>query len=392
MDIVSAFALVIGVGLIIMAVAAWRGRLDLFPDSIRLNHTGVLASAGVFCFTSGSINLYTQVVGIDLGPSLAIVFACWLGLAGISIYMYLVTPPRLMSRMSFVSHRNHLPDLSDQDPFDMDSFDLTVESEPETIEELELQAKHPLNEMKDEPFSLSSEKVDQVFVVNRNIEDLAALDDEKIAGLIKKIAPEYRLDVLEPFKPCAVGWSLISEITDLPDLKNILPGLKDQQKVLEGSVWWDWNMQHLGDFQRVWIVLDAEFDDGDEVPVAFYATTRKGVELIKEGAGPYVLYCEPGTHKHASSEESITKFKEEIVSICNNPTINKDAILSGVPGCDEITVDKEAIESHLKTLAFNPTFNLSDSLSLRDVQATSLEELEKWIPKRLKQIHSSLPQ
>lgn len=380
MDILSAFALVIGVGLVVMSVAAWRGRLDLFPDSIRLNHTGVLASTGMFCIASGSINLYTQFVGLPLGPSLLVIFAVWVGFAALSIYMYLATPSRLMSRMSWTSSASHLPDITGSDPFDMDIDDLHGENTDEYA---------PLTEPKNKTKSdvSSSEDATQVkpkiAVTNRNIQDLAEVSDVKILELVASLAPEYRLDVVEPFKPQAVAWNILNSSSS-SSFKSLDIDLLDGQAILEGAVWWDWDIQHVGDLEYVWVV----YEKSTGKPAACYATASGKVRLMHLNAGPYVLYCEPGKHGHASSAADFNVSNEDILHMCNSLAEGDNNALS--PRVTLSDKDKEKVAEHLRSKFFDPTFNFSDSISLRTVQATTWESLQSFIPTRIAQILSAI--
>ncbi len=107
MDIVAAVALVVGVGLVVMSVLAWIGRLDLFSESIRLNHAGLLLTVGAFCVLSSVMSFYTTLTGNLLpGTNMGIFLIVWMFLFFAFIYMYVQTPQKFMSRMGWANRNN----------------------------------------------------------------------------------------------------------------------------------------------------------------------------------------------------------------------------------------------------------------------------------------------
>ncbi len=80
--------------------------------------------------------------------------------------------------------------------------------------------------------------------------------------LVALHAPILNFDTREPLLPKAVGYAIFGKSADSspsPRRVELRPdGHPAATMAIEYAIWWDWDIVHLYDFERVWVFLDAE--------------------------------------------------------------------------------------------------------------------------------------
>jgi HAD superfamily hydrolase (TIGR01549 family) len=201
--------------------------------------------------------------------------------------------------------------------------------------------------------------------------------------IVEQNAPLIRFDRAEPFLPQAVGWTVFATDAQSPSSKFFISLGEDVAQVIEYAIWWDWDIQHLYELEHVWVHLDAA---GAVVQVEASAHgNRLDMGLPLEN-GRVVVYSEPGKHAFAPGADWLVNIAEMTRSACGEHAGSGDVLTSNPfqHTFTEITpLDHRLARRYLQRQRFQPTFDFSRVVDLRDVPMMAWPELAASIPGRV---------
>src|SRR5688572_11276200 len=117
-------------------------------------------------------------------------------------------------------------------------------------------------------------------------------------ALVLRHAPRIRFDMLEPFLPSAVGYTVFRSDSPSPSFPRNILLPAGATCAIEYAIWWDWDMGHLYELEHIWLYLDAQ-----ENIIAAEASWHGGFNrmVTTEGKipiedGRLTIYSESGKH------------------------------------------------------------------------------------------------
>jgi hypothetical protein len=205
--------------------------------------------------------------------------------------------------------------------------------------------------------------------------------------LCYRYAPIIMFDAKEPFLPIRVGYTIFKEkVSTSPSFPREIV-LNDNEKFsIEYAIYWDWDIGHLYELEHIWVYVD---NDGKILRVE--ASWHGKYNLmenakIKEDTHP-VLYSQPGKHAFAP-DPSWFEPKERFTLPCTQEAgIGGLLITRLFEGKMTKTLDDdELVLRYLSRFAFTPSFNFSKEFRFQPEDFQPWEEVEKWIPKRVREV------
>lgn len=202
-----------------------------------------------------------------------------------------------------------------------------------------------------------------------------------------KYAPIIMFDEKEPFLPVRVGYTIfkdkISPSLSFP--REIT--LNDTEKFcIEYAIYWDWDIGHLYELEHVWVYVDNS-ERVSRVDASWHGkfNPMEGIE-VKEETHP-VLYSQPGKHAFAPNPSWFEPKERFILPCIQEAGISGLLITKIFEGKITKTLeDDELVIQYLSRFAFTPTFNFDKEFRFQRDHFCPWEELDKWIPKRIKEV------
>ncbi len=202
-------------------------------------------------------------------------------------------------------------------------------------------------------------------------------------------APILRFDEREPFLPVKVGVEVFRKPERSPSFPRIVDVPENASYTVEYAIWWDWDIQHLYELEHVWVSVDEE-DKVVNVEASWHGTYRR-FPFWKEEEGHPVLYSQPGKHALAFDPREFPVM--DTIEACTSQAgsiglLVKDFFVKEFPAKTK-DLDR-AVESYLKTKAFQPSFKFEKVYRFPDDAFMNWHELKEYIPKRVKEIVTQL--
>jgi hypothetical protein len=219
------------------------------------------------------------------------------------------------------------------------------------------------------------------------------------ADLAAYHAPILQFDREEPFLPSRVGYTVLQEPADSPvdprrgltgptPLRFDLPGL---EAILEYSIWWDWDIQHLYELEAAWVYRAA-----GGVLMVEASWHGRFHEMAVDGAPPLrgqrpVLFSQPGKHAFAP-EPSWFEPRERYIEPCRDTPGSMGLLVTPLfegriskgPG------DDARAAAYLRARAFTPSFVFDREFAVGPEHLCPWPELQAWIPGRVGEIMKGL--
>ncbi len=143
---------------------------------------------------------------------------------------------------------------------------------------------------------------------------LATMPD---AALAARYAPRLMLDLAEPYRPFAFGYTLFRAPAASPSSKfSVEP---KGSLTIEYAIYYDWDIGHLYDLEHVWVHLD---DAGGVIAVE--ASAHGSRLLVDAGSGQPemfgdrpVVYVEAGKHAHWAAPAHVSAAeRKRLMALC----------------------------------------------------------------------------
>ncbi len=207
--------------------------------------------------------------------------------------------------------------------------------------------------------------------------------------------PVILFDRIEPFLPSRVGYIVFDGPSDsrvdwkrkLGKNQAISFDLENLESVIEYGIWWDWDIEHLYELEAVWVYIDGK-GDYLRVEASWHGDYNKmeicGRTPMRDGRP--LLYSQPGKHALAPSPSWFNR-KDTITSCSKNAGSGGVHVTSLFEGRIGKTTEFDRLASeYLKSKAFIPSFNFSKEWRMPREAFVPWEELEVWIPRRVREV------
>jgi putative hydrolase of the HAD superfamily len=207
--------------------------------------------------------------------------------------------------------------------------------------------------------------------------------------------PLILFDVMEPFMPLRVGYSVFKRRSDskadyrrkLDSEARLRFNLDGLATIIEYGVWWDWDIEHLYELEAIWTYLDAK---GKVISIE--ASWHGGYNEMRVGGsipvhnGRFVVYSQPG--KHAFAPEPGWFDRESTIKSCSRNAgsggVHVTPLFEGrLPKDDSLD---GIVRGYLKRKAFVPSFRFTREWSMPREAFMPWEELQSWIPLRVREV------
>lgn len=208
--------------------------------------------------------------------------------------------------------------------------------------------------------------------------------------LAARYAPVIKFDAREPFLPSAVGFTVFRADGASPSFPRRVqlaaPDRPSAATAIEYAIWWDWDIGHLYELEHVWVYQDARGH-----VVWSEASWHGGYNAMLVDGTPLpgerlTVYSEPGKHAFASSPESL-KGRTQITRHSCGPAagwmgVHVTPLFEGVITARNPLANRLVL-THLKRLAFDPSFDFSQSFPIAPDLLVPWPALQTWIPGRV---------
>jgi len=218
-------------------------------------------------------------------------------------------------------------------------------------------------------------------------------------ALAKRHAPVLYFDTLEPFLPCAVGYTVFTVEAASSSFKRTINLPEGVTTAIEYAIWWDWDIQHLYELEHLWVYLDAN-ENLIRTEASFHGdfhdlATKTGETPTEKGRA--VAYSEPGKHAFAGQAAQLKKLeplnKESCTSLAGKGDVLINHMFEGKIRASRL--GRRLTKRYMKAHAFTPSYDFSKRFDLQTVPLLSWNALRAWIPERvnawLEQLESRLP-
>ncbi len=213
-------------------------------------------------------------------------------------------------------------------------------------------------------------------------------------------APRIRFDAREPFVPLVVGYTVFRRNGPSPSFPREISLPANAACAVEYAIWWDWDIQHLYELEHIWLYLDAQ-----ERLIAAEASWHGGYRsMLDEGAqlpvedGKLTLYSEPGKHAFAPERQWLLDRASATTRSCTTHSGKMGVLVTPlfvgiIP--DRLPVNDRVVHTYLERLAFQPSFEFTQTVDLVKAVFVPWENLAAWIPSRvswwIKYLHKTIP-
>jgi hypothetical protein len=157
---------------------------------------------------------------------------------------------------------------------------------------------------------------------------------------------------------------------------------------IEYAIWWDWDIQHLYELEHIWIfvAVDGTITHAEASWHGDYHRMLVDGELPIED-GRLTVYAEPGKHALAPAAEWLLNRTGDTNRDCK--------ALPGLMGLHVTPLFQSRlrhrrnpvinwlVRAYLRQYAFQPSYDFSLIVDLRDVTSVPWDRLSGWIPDRV---------
>jgi hypothetical protein len=245
--------------------------------------------------------------------------------------------------------------------------------------------------MEDKPSVLldhSQSTLEYLEVQLADLFDCPQKEDER--ALAARFAPLIRLDVNEPFRPLAAGYTIFRKDGRSPSFPRRirLGGARRPAAalVIEYAIWWDWDINHLYELEHIWVYVDPE----DQVVAVEGSWHGKVNDLvangrpITSGSNPVVLAA-PGKHAFAPNISHFQENQARIPGLTTRFAGTNGIVVSELfaakiwrtPPWDRL------VQSYLTTFAFKPGWNFNRLFRINEGMLVPWPAMQAWIPERV---------
>jgi len=233
-------------------------------------------------------------------------------------------------------------------------------------------------------------------------------------ALAERYAPQLMLDLAEPYRPHAYGWTIFRAPAKSPSSKfDVEPA---GAFTIEYAIYYDWDIGHLYDLEHVWVhvgedgsvikveasshggrkLMDVgnglpEFADGGDAPDTSPAQPPR--PSGERGSSPNaalsthpIIYAEAGKHAHWASPDHMSPADQQKLALVCSRLTGLDGVLLSTPLGDAGAYGATAEDHRLSRLrmradAFIPSFAYAPLENLPLLRPWP--ELEAEIPRRI---------
>ena len=201
-------------------------------------------------------------------------------------------------------------------------------------------------------------------------------------------APMLRMDANEPFLPIALGYTVFREDRDSPSFPRRIELPPACIFAIEYAVWWDWDIEHLYELEHVWVyvgqderVMDAEASWHGE-----WHSMRSPDGSLPTLDGRVSPCSEPGKHAFAPDPAPLLRQRAKTGLACGPQAgtsgVHVTPLFAGRIA-ERNVINNQLVWTWLERKRFEPAWDFSQVVDLRDCIAVPWSSLEAWIPERV---------
>lgn len=207
--------------------------------------------------------------------------------------------------------------------------------------------------------------------------------------LVQRHAPRIRFDSREPFLPLAAGYTVFRTNGPSPSFPRTIELDNNTACVIEYAIWWDWDIQHLYELEHIWVYLDT---DGNVIraDASWHGGQHQMLDHagnVPMEAGKVTVFSEPGKHAFAPVAEWLTERKPTTDKACTKRSgrmgVHVTGLYKGIID-DRTPLNNNVTHAYLERNAFEPGYDFSLRFDLADAALVPWDELNRWIPSRVK--------
>ncbi|MEM6431027.1 MAG: HAD family hydrolase [Deinococcota bacterium] len=217
-----------------------------------------------------------------------------------------------------------------------------------------------------------------------------ALDDVQsndVHKLVKRHAPILYFDRLEPFLPCAVGYTVFTSDADSASFKRHIKLPEGVSTAIEYAIWWDWDIQHLYELEHLWVYLDKHdklvYCEGSFHGKFHVLETASGQSSSE--AGRAKAYCEPGKHAFFADPTVLGHLRHINQQSCGKLAGKGDVLINDM-FVDVMTAsarERRLCKRYMQAHAFDPSYDFSTCVDVASLPLLPWDRLRAWIPERI---------
>ncbi|MFQ5420972.1 MAG: hypothetical protein ACE5EY_11500, partial [Anaerolineae bacterium] len=208
-----------------------------------------------------------------------------------------------------------------------------------------------------------------------SLADLYATPSDANHALACQSAPALWLDVNEPFRPLAAGYTIFRRNGRSPSFPRIIKLPAQAACAIEYAIWWDWDIHHLYELEHLWLYLDAAGR------VVEWEGSRHG--RVVQLRPP--LFASPGKHAFAG-DPAVFEAQHR-----RTPGLTSRYAGSGGIGGKELYDGRfrrtppgdRRIVTWLQRRAFTPAWQFDVRFTFRPEMLVPWPVLHTWIPRRV---------
>ncbi len=211
-------------------------------------------------------------------------------------------------------------------------------------------------------------------------------DDARSLAL--QFAPMLRMDAREPFLPLAFAYTVFHEDCDSPSFPRRVQLPSGCSFAIEYAIWWDWDIEHLYELEHIWVYVGP-----DDRVIAADASWHGEWRSMRSSDGSLPLLdgrvspcSEPGKHAFAPDPAILLKQKSKTGLACG-PRAGTSGVhitpLFAGRIAERNVINNQLVWTWLERRRFEPAWNFSQTVDLRDCIAVPWPALEAWIPERV---------
>lgn len=203
---------------------------------------------------------------------------------------------------------------------------------------------------------------------------------------ISRYAPYLFFDHHEPFFPVRIGVTVLEEAGPSPSYRRVFPFTEPKLKaVIEYSIYWDYDIQHLYELEHVWIYVS---EDGEvlDCDASFHGHYFKGLlpDRSNLADGTHVrLYSQPGKHAFLPRPDLFYLIPD--LMECTDVEAGRQGLIvtgpfQGVYSTDEET--NQLVRRYLQKFRFKPSMEFKE-YRIDPSLYTTWTELYREVPERI---------
>ncbi|MEM7737520.1 MAG: HAD family hydrolase [Deinococcota bacterium] len=231
--------------------------------------------------------------------------------------------------------------------------------------------------------------VELVPVPSETVNDVQSNDVHK---LVKRHAPILYFDRLEPFLPCAVGYTVFTSDAESASFKRHIKLPEGVNTAIEYAIWWDWDIQHLYELEHLWIYLDKNdklvYCEGSfhgKFHVLEPSSDETSSNQPSSESGRAKAYSEPGKHAFFANPSALADLRHINQQSCGKLAGKGDVLINDM-FADVMTASaqqRRLCKRYMQAHAFDPSYEFGLRVDVSSLPLLPWDALKAWIPQRI---------